>query len=70
MDSDAPDRLYLETIMPHDLMSRCEQKKLYVKDGNRIWKWIEVSVSELQAEVVLRYGACIAMVRYEFINNK
>jgi len=33
--------------MPHDLMIRCEQKKLYIKDGNRVWKWVEVPVSEL-----------------------
>jgi hypothetical protein len=33
--------------MPHDLMTRCEQKKEYRIKGQDSWKWVEVAASEI-----------------------
>jgi hypothetical protein len=32
--------------MPHDLMTRCEERRQYVIDGKREWRWKEVPVSK------------------------
>ena len=31
--------------MPHDLMTRCEQKKEYRRPHGDVWEWVEVAVS-------------------------
>jgi hypothetical protein len=31
--------------MPHDLMNRCEERRQYVINGEREWRWKEVPVS-------------------------
>ena len=33
--------------MPHDLMYRCEQKKIFHKDGGYEDRWVEVSATTL-----------------------
>ncbi len=33
--------------MPHDLMTRCEQKKQFMVDEKRVWKWVDVEVSKI-----------------------
>lgn len=33
--------------MPHDLMTKCEQKKPFMRDGKKVWEWVEVPVSTL-----------------------
>ena len=33
--------------MPHDLMTRCEQKKEYRIDGHDSWRWVEVAASDV-----------------------
>jgi hypothetical protein len=33
--------------MPHDLMTKCEQKKLFIRDGKKVWEWVEVPVSSM-----------------------
>jgi len=33
--------------MPHDLMVKCQQKKLFLRDGKKVWEWVEVAVSTL-----------------------
>ena len=33
--------------MPHDLMTKCEQKKQLMADEKRVWKWVEVKVSKI-----------------------
>jgi hypothetical protein len=32
--------------MPHDLMARCEQRRQYLVNGKREWRWKEVVISE------------------------
>ncbi len=51
--------------MSHDLMTKCEQKKLYVIDGNRVWTWIAVSVSDLPSggNIDIRCMHCHGEVR-------
>jgi hypothetical protein len=33
--------------MPHDLMTRCEQKKEFRINGQDSWKWVEVAASDV-----------------------
>jgi len=33
--------------MSHDLMTKCEQKRLFKINDEKIWKWVEVEVSAL-----------------------
>lgn len=33
--------------MPHDLMVKCQQNKLFLRDGIKIREWTEVAVSTL-----------------------
>ena len=32
--------------MPHELSTRCEQKKQFMVGNNREWRWVEVEVSK------------------------
>ncbi|MBA3652206.1 MAG: hypothetical protein H0W66_12185 [Chthoniobacterales bacterium] len=36
--------------MPQDLMMRCEQKRLYKVDGQKVWRWVDMAVVELSPE--------------------
>ena len=33
--------------MPHDLMTQCEQKKLFIVDGKEVARWTSTPVSKL-----------------------
>lgn len=33
--------------MPHDLMLKCQQNKLFMRNGSKVREWSEVSVSTL-----------------------
>lgn len=33
--------------MSHDLMTKCEQKRLFKINDEKVWKWVEVDVSTL-----------------------
>lgn len=33
--------------MPHDEMTKCEQKKQYMVDDKREWRWVPVEVSRV-----------------------
>lgn len=35
--------------MAHDLMYRCEQKKRFLEDGTKVWRWVERDVSGLES---------------------
>jgi len=42
--------------MPHDLMTQCEQRKLFIENGKEVTRWSVVPVSKL-------YGAPPADIR-------
>lgn len=33
--------------MPHDLMTKCEQKKPFMVNDERVWKWVAMEVSKI-----------------------
>lgn len=33
--------------MPHDLMTKCAQKKPFMVNGKRVWKWVAVEVTKV-----------------------
>lgn len=33
--------------MPHDLMTKCQKKKLFMRGENKVWEWVEVEVSSI-----------------------
>lgn len=35
--------------MPHDLMTQCEKKKLFLRDGKKVEEWHPVEVSSLSS---------------------
>jgi hypothetical protein len=35
--------------MPHDLMTECETKKLYIINGDKVHKWVATPVSVLES---------------------
>lgn len=51
--------------MPHDLMTKCEQKRLFKLDGEKFWRWVEVDVSALQSgeQISIRCTHCHGRVR-------
>lgn len=36
--------------MPRDMMTNCEEKRLYKVEGKKVWRWIEVAVANITAE--------------------
>jgi hypothetical protein len=44
--------------MPHDLMTRCEQKKEFRRTSGDYWKWVDVSASEAAAIEVMLFQRC------------
>ena len=51
--------------MPHDLMTRCAQRRLYSLSGVREWRWKDVSVEEavVASEKEIRCVYCHGAVR-------
>ncbi|RJR48122.1 MAG: hypothetical protein C4576_08780 [Desulfobacteraceae bacterium] len=51
--------------MPHDLMKKCEQKKLFKVEGRSHWRWTETAVSVLprDTKVDVRCMHCHGAVR-------
>jgi len=35
--------------MPHDLMKECQQKRLFIRNGKRVFDWVPVAVSSLES---------------------
>lgn len=51
--------------MPHDLMTRCEQRRQFVVNGQTEWRWKEVAVSDAIGATAgsIRCGHCHGAVR-------
>jgi hypothetical protein len=44
--------------MPHDLMTRCDRRTLYIRNGEKVWDWKHVDVVELDGSVSSRDIRC------------
>jgi hypothetical protein len=56
--------------MPHDLMTRCEQKKEYRITGEDSWKWVEVAASDMPVFPVKEFAVCTVMARCDCTNSR
>lgn len=44
--------------MPHDLMTECERRTLYKRNGEKVWDWKRIKVADLDLSVSSRDIRC------------
>ena len=52
--------------MPHDLMIECDRRTLFKRNGERVWEWKSIRVSDLDSTVLsgsIRCAHCWGAVR-------